>query len=28
MPAPGIGYIEKGKDGVYRWVPHSYQMSI
>jgi glyoxylase-like metal-dependent hydrolase (beta-lactamase superfamily II) len=28
MPSPGIGYIEKGKDGVYRWVPHSYQMSI
>jgi len=28
MPSPGIGYIEKGKDGTYRWVPHSYQMSL
>ena len=28
MPSPGIGYIEKGKDGIYRWVPHSYQMSL
>ena len=28
MPFPGIGYVEKGKDGVYRWVPHGYQMNL
>ncbi len=28
MPFPAIGYVEKGKDGVYRWVPHGYQMSL
>ncbi len=28
MPSPGIGYVEKGKDGVYRWVPHGYQMNL
>lgn len=28
MPYPGLGYIEKSKDGVFRWVPHSYQMRL
>jgi glyoxylase-like metal-dependent hydrolase (beta-lactamase superfamily II) len=28
MPSPGIGYVEKGKDGVFRWVAHGYQMSL
>jgi glyoxylase-like metal-dependent hydrolase (beta-lactamase superfamily II) len=28
MPFPGIGYVEKGKDGAFRWVPHSYQMNL
>jgi len=27
MPFPGIGYVEKGRDG-YRWVPHSYQLNL
>ena len=27
MPFPAIGYIEKSKDGVFRWVPHGYQMN-
>jgi glyoxylase-like metal-dependent hydrolase (beta-lactamase superfamily II) len=28
MPFPGLGYVEKGKDGSFRWVPHSYQMNL
>ncbi|HZT26451.1 MAG TPA: MBL fold metallo-hydrolase [Pseudolabrys sp.] len=28
MPYPGLGYVERGKDGVCRWVPHSYQMNV
>jgi glyoxylase-like metal-dependent hydrolase (beta-lactamase superfamily II) len=28
MPFPAIGYVEKGKDGTYRWVPHGYQMNL
>jgi glyoxylase-like metal-dependent hydrolase (beta-lactamase superfamily II) len=28
MPFPGIGYVEKGKDGAFRWLPHSYQMNL
>jgi glyoxylase-like metal-dependent hydrolase (beta-lactamase superfamily II) len=28
MPYPGIGYIDKDKDGTFRWVPHSYQMHL
>jgi glyoxylase-like metal-dependent hydrolase (beta-lactamase superfamily II) len=28
MPYPGIGYVEKSKDGGFRWVPHSYQMHL
>ena len=27
MPFPGIGYVERWQDG-YRWVPHSYQLSL
>lgn len=28
MPSPGIGYVEKGKDGTYRWAAHGYQMIL
>ena len=28
MPFPGLGYVERGKDGGYRFAPHSYQMNI
>ena len=28
MPFPAIGYVEKGKDGGFRWVAHGYQMNI
>jgi glyoxylase-like metal-dependent hydrolase (beta-lactamase superfamily II) len=28
MPYPGLGYVEKTKDGAFRWVPHSYQMNL
>jgi glyoxylase-like metal-dependent hydrolase (beta-lactamase superfamily II) len=28
MPYPGIGYIDKDKDGTFRWLPHSYQMHL
>lgn len=26
MPFPGLGFIEKGGEGAYRYVPHSYQL--
>jgi hypothetical protein len=27
MPFPGIGYVDHWQD-TYRWVPHSYQLSL
>jgi hypothetical protein len=27
FPFPGIGYVERAQRG-YRWVPHSYQLSL
>jgi glyoxylase-like metal-dependent hydrolase (beta-lactamase superfamily II) len=27
MPFPGVGYVERWKDG-YRWMPHSYQLTL
>jgi glyoxylase-like metal-dependent hydrolase (beta-lactamase superfamily II) len=26
MPFPSLGYVERRKDGGYRWIPHSYQL--
>lgn len=28
MPFPSIGYVERRKDGGYRWIPHSYQLDL
>ena len=28
MPFPSIGYVERRRDGGYRWLPHSYQLDI
>lgn len=28
MPFPSLGYIERMKEGGYRWLPHSYQLSL
>jgi glyoxylase-like metal-dependent hydrolase (beta-lactamase superfamily II) len=28
MPLPGLGYVERGKDGGFRWVAHGYQMNL
>jgi glyoxylase-like metal-dependent hydrolase (beta-lactamase superfamily II) len=28
MPFPGLGYVDKGKDGTFRWAPHGYQMNL
>lgn len=28
MPFPGVGYVETGGEGAFRYVPHSYQMSM
>lgn len=28
MPFPGVGYVEAGGEGMFRYVPHSYQMAM
>jgi glyoxylase-like metal-dependent hydrolase (beta-lactamase superfamily II) len=28
MPFPSIGYVERRADGGYRWVPHSFQLTV
>lgn len=28
MPFPGLGYVERGTGGGYRWLPHSYQLNL
>lgn len=28
MPYPGVGYVERGASGGFRWVPHSYQLNL
>jgi glyoxylase-like metal-dependent hydrolase (beta-lactamase superfamily II) len=28
MPFPSIGYVERRPDGGYRWVPHSFQLTV
>ncbi len=28
MPFPGVGYVETGGEGAFRYVPHSYQLSL
>lgn len=28
MPFPSLGYVERRKDGGYRWLPHSYQLAL
>lgn len=28
MPFPGVGYVETGGEGMFRYVPHSYQLSM
>lgn len=28
MPFPSLGYVERRKDGGYRWLPHSYQLTL
>jgi glyoxylase-like metal-dependent hydrolase (beta-lactamase superfamily II) len=28
MPFPSLGYVERRKDGGYRWIPHSYQLDL
>jgi glyoxylase-like metal-dependent hydrolase (beta-lactamase superfamily II) len=28
MPFPSIGYVERRKEGGYRWLPHSYQLDL
>ena len=28
MPFPSLGYVERRKDGGYRWIAHSYQLKV
>lgn len=28
MPFPSLGYVERRKEGGYRWIPHSYQLDL